>query len=143
MIDALIAGRLFGAPLARTAKTGSQYCTAKVRVGVPDGQAIFATVIAFSQSACAALLALADGDSVALSGELTIGTYAGKDGTARVSLDLKAHAVLTPYHVRRRRAAVRGETEEGDLPAAPASAEEAPAATNGHTDRDFNDEVPF
>lgn len=142
MIDALIAGKLYGAPASRTAKSGNPYATAKVRVPVAEGRSEFVNVIAFSTTAVAALLALADGDSVALSGELTVGTYQAKDGATRVSFDLKAHAVLTAYHVRRKRQAVRGEDDAAGAPA-PADTGEPPAAETGHTDPEFNDGVPF
>jgi single-stranded DNA-binding protein len=107
MIDALLSGRLHGAPVARTASNGNQFATAKVRVSGRDGEAHYANVIAFDEAAVAALLALSAGDSVALAGELTPKVWTDKDGTARPSLDLVAHAVLTPFHVARRRKAVR------------------------------------
>ena len=78
-------------------------------MSVRDGEAYFVNVITFDESAVRALLALSDGDSVALSGELTPKVYQPKDGPARPSLDLLAHAVLTAYHVTRRRQAVHGD----------------------------------
>lgn len=107
MIDALIAGRIYGAPSERTGNSGSQYAVAKVRVSVRDGEAYFVNVIAFDESVIRALLALTEGDSVALSGELTPKVYQPKDGPPRPSLDLLAHAVLTEYHVQRKRQAVK------------------------------------
>jgi single-stranded DNA-binding protein len=107
MIDALIAGRLFGAPASRTSKTGKSFSTAKVRAPTRDGEALFVNVIAFDRAAVIALLALHDGDSVAISGELSIGIYTAKDGTTRPSLDVVAHVVTTEYHVARKRKAVR------------------------------------
>jgi single-stranded DNA-binding protein len=62
--------------------------------------------IAFAAPAVEALLALADGDSVAVSGELTPKAWLDKSGEARPSLDLVAHAILTAYHVTRKRQAV-------------------------------------
>jgi hypothetical protein len=41
MIDTPIAGRLYGAPVARTTKAGKPYCTSKVRVSTRDGEALF------------------------------------------------------------------------------------------------------
>lgn len=70
-------------------------------------------MIAFSDTAIPALLALAEGDSVAIAGELKVSTYTDKDGAARPSLDLTAHAVLTPYAVSRKRQSVA----ESDAPA--------------------------
>ena len=71
MIDALIAGKLYGTVSQRTTKTGNPFATAKVRVTTVTGEGLFVNVIAFADAAVGALLALSDGDSVAISGELT------------------------------------------------------------------------
>jgi hypothetical protein len=71
MIDALIAGRIYGAPVARTTKGSRPYATCKVRVSTANGKAIFVSVVAFSAPTVTALLALSDGDSAALAGTLT------------------------------------------------------------------------
>ena len=107
MIDALIAGRLHGQPTARTGKSGKPFAVAKVRAAAGDGESLFVSVIAFDEAPCKALLALSDGDSVALSGSLTPKVWTDRDGNTRPSLDLVAHQVLTSYHVTRKRAAVR------------------------------------
>jgi single-stranded DNA-binding protein len=106
MIDALIAGRLYGAPQSRTSKNGNGFVTAKVRTPMSNGEASFVNVIAFSDAAQAALLALADGDSVAIAGELKVTAYTNNNSEPRPSLDLTAHAILTEFHVTRRRKAM-------------------------------------
>lgn len=106
MIDALIAGKLYGAPKQGTGKNANTYTTAKVKVATAAGDMLLCGVIAFDETAQAALLALGDGDSVALSGTLTPKVYQAKDGEYRPGLDLVAHAVLTAYHVKRKRQAV-------------------------------------
>lgn len=58
----------------------------------------------------AALLALGDGDSVALCGDLTPMAWTDKTGTARPSLDIIAHQVISEYHVTRRRKALEAAT---------------------------------
>ncbi|MGB6488764.1 MAG: hypothetical protein WBE91_17930, partial [Steroidobacteraceae bacterium] len=58
-------------------------------------------------TAVTALLALQDGDSGALAGELTPKVYTPQSGEPRPSLDLLAHAVLTEYHIARKRNAVQ------------------------------------
>ena len=108
MIDALIAGRLYGTPQTRTSKAGNTFVTAKVRTPMANGESAFVNVVAFSDSAKAALLALGDGDAVAIAGELKLGAYTDKEGTPRPSADLTAHQVLTEYHVARKRKAVSG-----------------------------------
>jgi hypothetical protein len=52
------------------------------------------------------LLALQEGDSAAFAGELKVSIYTDKNGEARPSLDLTAHAVLSEYHVSRKRKAI-------------------------------------
>lgn len=106
MIDALISGRIHGQPVSRTSKNGSQFVTAKVRVPTANGDALFSNAIAFSETVCTALLALGDGDSVALSGSLAPGIWHDREGHARVSLELTAHAVVSAYHATRKRNAV-------------------------------------
>lgn len=99
MIDALIAGRLYGQPTERTSKTGKPFAVAKVRATSGEGESIFVNVIAFDLAPCTALLALADGDSVALSGAITPKVWIDKEGSARPALDLVAHHVLTAYDI--------------------------------------------
>jgi len=58
MIDGLIAGKLYGAPQQRTAKTGKPFAVAKVRCAAGDGESLFVNVIAFDGDTCTALLAM-------------------------------------------------------------------------------------
>jgi len=108
MIDALIAGKLRGAPSQRTSKNGNPFTVAKVLVPASDGN-VFCNVIAFNESAQAALLALGDGEAVALAGALKVGVWQAQDGSTRPSLDLTAAQVLTSYHVTRKRRTVQAE----------------------------------
>ena len=107
MIDGLIAGKVFGQPMERTSKAGTPFAVAKVRAAAGDGESLFVNVIAFDAAPCAALLALGDGDSVAMSGTLTPKVWTDKDGNARPALDLVAHQVLSAYHVTRKRTAMQ------------------------------------
>lgn len=113
MIDGLIAGKLFGYPNERTSRAGKAFATAKVRAAAGDGEPLFVNVIAFDPGVCAALLALDDGDSVALTGTLTPKVWVDREGVAKPSLDLVAHGVLTAYHVTRKRKAVAGRQQDG------------------------------
>lgn len=106
MIDGLVSGKLYGKPGERIGQSGKPFVTAKVRAVAGDGESLFVNVITFSDSAGAALLALEDGDSVSLSGALTPKVWTDKNGDARPALDMMAYAVLTAYHVRRKREAV-------------------------------------
>ncbi|MGH8290610.1 MAG: single-stranded DNA-binding protein [Steroidobacteraceae bacterium] len=107
MIDALIAGHVHGKPQARTSKNGNRFATTNVRASLREGNTVFVNVIAFDSAAVNALLALEAGDAVTLAGELTPKVYTPASGEPRPSLDLLAHAVLTEYHVARKRKAVQ------------------------------------
>jgi hypothetical protein len=111
MIDALVAGKLQGKPARRIGKSGKPFVTAKVRAAAGDGEALFVSVITFSGSVGDALLALDDGDSVSLAGALTPKVWSPPNGEPRPALDMVAHAVLTAYHVTRKRQAVSGQAE--------------------------------
>jgi single-stranded DNA-binding protein len=67
---------------------------------------MFVNVVAFSDSAKAALLALDDGDSLSLAGTLKIATYETRDGSVKPKVSTVAHSVLTAYQVTRKRKAV-------------------------------------
>ena len=111
MIDALIAGKLYGVPKQGTGKTGNTFTTALVRTTAGNGESLMVSVIAFEDAAQAAIQVLGDGDSVALVGSLTPKVYEARDGSAQPALDMVAHAVLTAYHVKRKRQAVEGNAE--------------------------------
>ncbi|MDH5707853.1 MAG: single-stranded DNA-binding protein [Hylemonella sp.] len=103
MIDALIAGQLVGLAETRQGRNGSAFVLAKVKATAGDGESLIVNVIAFAAEAGAALLALDDGDALALSGALTPKVWTDKQGNTRPALDLVASQVLTPYHVARKR----------------------------------------
>lgn len=108
-IDALISGRLHRPPKQHeSASSGLLYTTATVRTTAKDGNAIFVNAIAFLAEPANALLALAEDDAVCVAGELTPKVWQPKDGgEPQPSLDLVVHAVLTEYHVARKRKAMQ------------------------------------
>ncbi len=116
MIDGLVSGKLYGVASIRTGQNGKTFVTVKVRAANGDGESLFVNVIAFDDSAKSALLALDDGDSVALAGTLTPKVWTDKTGEVRPALDMVAHAVLTTYHVQRKRKAVQGSGRSDDMP---------------------------
>lgn len=116
MIDALIAGRVYGQPSERTGKTGKRFVVAKLRAAVDGSDTVFINVVAFADSAQSALLALGDGDYAAVTGPLKIGVWQDKEGNHRPSLDLVAHQVLTSYNVAKKRAAVQQSTPAHQRP---------------------------
>jgi single-stranded DNA-binding protein len=88
-----------------TGKSGKAFVVCKLKVAA-GGEQIFCNVIAFETQACETLLALAAGDAVALAGSLTPKAWADRDGVPRGTVDITAHAVVTAYHVNRKRQAV-------------------------------------
>lgn len=111
MIDGLVCGKLNGAAKEHLSKTGKRFATAKLRTPLADGDSIFVSVIAFSETVVDGLMALGDGDSVALSGALTPKVWQPANGEARPALDMVAHALVTAYHVQRKRQQVQGKRE--------------------------------
>lgn len=108
MIEALITGKLFGAAVSKTGKNSKTYVTAKVKTHVGDGD-VFVNVIAFSESAQRALMALGDGEALSLAGTVKPTAWTDREGNARPSLDLVASQVLTTYHVQKKRKAMEAE----------------------------------
>lgn len=82
MIDGLISGKLHGQPEQRTSRNEKPFAIAKVRAASASGDVLFANCIAFAQDAAAALLALGDGDSIALAGEFTPKAWVDRNGHA-------------------------------------------------------------
>jgi single-stranded DNA-binding protein len=115
MIDGLVSGRLYGTAQVRTGQHGTHFVTCRVRASAGDGESLFVNVIAFDDTVKDALQALDDGDSVSLAGALTPKTWTDKQGNAKPALDMVVHAVLTAYHVQRKRRVVRGEAGQADL----------------------------
>ena len=102
MIDGLVAGRLMGDASRRVDKAGRTYMVARVLARNKADEEFIVNVIAFDDAACAALLALADGDALSLTGSLTPKVWTDKQGITRPSLDLVATQVLTAYHAARK-----------------------------------------
>lgn len=109
MIDALIAGKVYGTPTQRNGKNGKPFALAKLRATSTEGEAQFVSVIAFDDGPVAALLALKEGDSVAVTGPLKVGTWQDKEGNHRPALDVVAQQVLSVYQVRHKRNTTQGE----------------------------------
>jgi len=117
MIEGLIAGKLVGLAETRQGKNGSAFALAKVKASAGDGESLIVNVIAFAAEASSALMALDDGDAVALSGALTPKVWTDKQGNTRPALDMIATQVLTVYHITRKRAEL-GFSANADEPAA-------------------------
>ena len=113
MIDALIAGKLYTPPRALISKAGKPFAAAKLTVPAADGRSVFANVIAFDPQAVARLLALTQGEAVAVCGTVTPTVYEDKQGQHRAALDVVAQQVLTVHQVTRKLKAACDPVAEG------------------------------
>ena len=111
MIEGLVTGTLVGLAEQRQGKHDSTFVLAKIKAAPGDGESLIVNVIAFAAEACAALLALDEGDTLAVSGALTPKVWTDKQGNTRPALDMVASQVLTVYHVDRKRAATGGASD--------------------------------
>ncbi|HCX82305.1 MAG: single-stranded DNA-binding protein [Curvibacter sp. RIFCSPHIGHO2_12_FULL_63_18] len=116
MLEGLVAGTLVGLAETRQGKNGSTFALAKVKATAGDGESLIVNVIAFAAEASAALMALDDGDAVALAGALTPKVWTDKQGNTRPALDMVATQVLTAYHAARKQQVLGG---AGDTPLSP------------------------
>ena len=119
MIDGLTSGKLHGTALERTGKSGKPFTTAKMRAANHDGESVFINLLAFSADAQATLLALGDGDAVAVSGSIKPTAWQDKDGNTRTGLDMIVANVLTAYSIDKRRRAVTRQEHPQDPPPRP------------------------
>ena len=105
MIDALISGRLRGAPPRKQSANRKPYATFRMAAADKDGESRLLSCIAFNRAAVDALQRLDDGDALAVAGEVKLTAWAAADGSPRCGLDVTAHQVLTAYAVTRKRKA--------------------------------------
>eukprot|EP01034_Spumella_vulgaris_P024072 gene24072-30374_t len=111
MIDALIAGRLRGAVAVRQSTNGNTFATWRIAAAGKDGESLLCSCISFSQKAIAAMQALDDGDSVAVSGEASISVWADAQKGQCHGLNVQVYAVMTAYHLGRKRKAHEAQNE--------------------------------
>lgn len=104
-ITALVSGKLLSDPEQRTGASGKPFTTARVAAPLGGDESILCSIIAFAEVA-EQLAALGKGDTLALTGRCTPKAWIAKDGTPKAGLDLVADALLTVYHLRRKRASM-------------------------------------
>lgn len=124
MIDALLTGKLYKAAEARTTKSGKTFVTTKLTVADADQQRQFVNLICFRPDACNALLALGEGDAVAVAGSLKASTWTDRNGEAKVSYDVTAEQVLTTYGLAKKRKASQPSDQPEQQGRAPAPADD-------------------
>lgn len=103
-VTALVTGKLIGDPERRTGQSGKAYVLAKIVAHDGDADSLV-SVMAFG-SAADQLAALGKGDTVAVNGRAKVNTWSGRDGEMKAGLSVTADAVLSAYHLKRKRQAV-------------------------------------
>lgn len=142
----LVTGVLFRAPQTKTSKAGKSFTTATLKA--KDGEATqWWKVLAFSESACAELARLSDGDALSVQGALKAETYE-KDGATKVSLTCIADTVLALRQPARKRAADKSNQNARYTRSAPRAKHATDSASRaercaGDGVDVFGDTVPF
>ena len=101
--DVLLQGKLRGQLTEGTASNGNPYGRFKLGVTDKKGEGLLVSCITFSTSVLDVVGRLDDGDSIAVSGEAAITTWAAQGGAIRTGLDVTVAAAMTAYHVARKR----------------------------------------
>jgi len=109
-IDVLLSGKLFKEPEQRPSSKGT-FVRAKMKAHDGEGD-VWVSLVAFSKTAQAALMALGDGDALSVAGSAKITAYTDRDGKAKSGMDVIVHSVLTAYHVQRKREAMQAEKKQ-------------------------------
>lgn len=100
--SALIIGSLFRAPEQRTSKAGRPFVTATLKAKNGDSVEWW-KILAFSETVCADLMRLGDGDALSAQGALKAETYE-KDGATRIGFTVMCEQAAGPgicFHLRR------------------------------------------
>ncbi|MBP8296777.1 MAG: single-stranded DNA-binding protein [Burkholderiales bacterium] len=114
-LNILALGTLTAAPMDRTSNSGKPFATATLRTATDEG-AVIVSVVAFSDSARGALLALGAGDAVTVTGRAKLTQWAGRDGETRSGLSVVADAVLSAYVAAKRRDATHAVRKPREAP---------------------------
>ncbi|GAB2875748.1 hypothetical protein GCM10027093_08970 [Paraburkholderia jirisanensis] len=96
MLNGLISGTLLNTPREGFSRSGSPYVAAKVRVVDRDGTTRPVNVVAYADNARNALLPLDEGDSLAMTGELTLDMWDAGD-KMKLTIGLIAYKVTSLY----------------------------------------------
>jgi single-stranded DNA-binding protein len=104
---AIVTGSLFRAPEQKTSKSGKTFVTATI-VSKDGGESTFINLVAFSDSAKDAILALGEGDALSAQGKASLSVYE-KNGEHRPSLSIVAdHVLALRQPPKERKAPCRG-----------------------------------
>jgi single-stranded DNA-binding protein len=91
---ALIEGVLTADPQQRSTKTGQPFTTASLKAK-GSATSAWVSLAAFNQPEAGELLSMRKGDPIAVQGSFRVGTYTGKDGTVRATIDVEVSRLVT------------------------------------------------
>lgn len=106
MIEGLVVGKLLERPMERKSKKGRSFVTARLRASFGKGDTVYVDAIAFDEAPCTALKAMDANEALALTGSLSPKAWISPEGEGRAGLEITVTHVLTPYHVKRKRASM-------------------------------------
>jgi single-stranded DNA-binding protein len=129
--SALLSGALHKAPERRTSKGGKAYVSATMREGSGDAVTWW-KILCFSETAAEELLALADGDAVAVSGAFKVEIYE-KNGEQRLSHTVFVDRVITAHRQKAKKRAQQSASER--------RLDRRPSSNQGRPE--FDDQIPF
>ena len=110
MIDAMIQGRLRGAPELRKSAAGREWVKACLSAAESSGDYRLIHLAAFDDAPMRVLLGLADGLTVCVVGQLKAdSTYTDKHGEIKPSLSLVVQQALSVHQAARKRGTRGGE----------------------------------
>jgi len=115
MLSILLEGTLTSAPVSRISGKGTPFATVQMRAAGEDGETVWCSCIAFSDTAVDALLALHAGDAVAVAGQASLNHWETSSGEHRVGLRVTVQRVLSVFDAgqRRKRAAAAADERTG------------------------------
>jgi single-stranded DNA-binding protein len=115
MLSILASGSLIADPKQRTGSSGKPFATAQARIP-SDGEAasVLLSIIVFRETAMQALLALDQGDAIAVTGRAKLTTWQ-VNGGERHGLSVVAEQVLSAYMVEKRRSAAKAPVSHGQV----------------------------
>lgn len=112
MLDVLLSGKIFKTPEQRSSAKG-KYTIGKLKYSDGEEQ-MFCSLIAFSESAQNALLALNDGDAVCVAGSAKLKVWTNNKNETKPQLDVTVSNVLTVYAIKKKRDKTQGSEGENE-----------------------------
>lgn len=138
--QAMILGVIFRGPERKTGKSGRHYADATARVRDGAEGMHFWRIRSFSESACAELMRLREGDSLSVQGSLQVEIY-HKDGEPRLSFTIVADLILPLRAPRKDRKPVAD--RKGPSPAQTAQQTLAKSHQRPVSAAEFDDSLPW